>query len=457
MTIVRTGGFTGDVTVTVTDLPAGITASVDPPTTSGTSVDVTISVEATVTPGSYTATVRGNATGQPEATQTMDISVLAATGEEVSLDFSICVPDQRPVWLAYQDGSGPWTTVSGVGDTYTFTVTSSSVGVAIAVEETTTSSGVFVLYATPTELTTGNLAELCDVVFVGKTVTGTVAGIDPTLGESATLSLADASTQVTQDGAFGIEGVPDGIVNFVGYKQSQAGSSDRMILDRGLEPADGEDIGTYDFGTQGFDAVSATISVQGGSADTGSWQTEYASSPSAGICHYAPMNGFLYSGNQFTTGGAPAAEQQAGEYHVVTLVDGLNSVSETFSDWQNRSIAFGEAIPTPTITDITGAGDYRRLRAEVLLPAEYDALASLSLVDDTGNRAFAVFATAAWLGGLDVTLEVPELGDVAGWDDTWVPPATSSTDWIFTASGSTGTECTDGAREVSRSHLGSVN
>ncbi|MDH3272750.1 MAG: hypothetical protein OEN56_15535, partial [Gemmatimonadota bacterium] len=97
VTITRTGGFAGDVTVTVTDLPAGITATVDPVTTGGTSVDVTIDVAGGVAVGNYTGTVRGNATGQPESTQTLDISVTTAAGQEVFLDFSVCVAEERPV------------------------------------------------------------------------------------------------------------------------------------------------------------------------------------------------------------------------------------------------------------------------------------------------------------------------------------------------------------------------
>lgn len=458
VTLVRTGGFTGDVTVTVTDLPAGITATVDPVTTSGTSVDVTVGVAGTVAVGGYTATVRGNATGQPEATQDLEISVLTAAGQQVSLDFSICTSDERPTWLAYQDGSGPWTTVNAVGDTYTFNVASSTAAVAVTTEPAVNQSAVFVLYATQAELVGGDLSELCDVVSSGKTVNATVAGINPMLGEGAALTLGDAVVEAQQDGPVSWTTVPDGNVNLVGYKWSQLGTTDRMLIQRGLAPAAGSDLGTLDFaGSGAFNPVAATVTVQGGSGDSGSWETEYATSPSPGVCHYASLDAFFYTGNQFAAGGAPVGQQQANEFHVITLTDGFNYVSQAFAQWQDRTLSYGAAIPAPTITDVTGALAYRRLRAEATLPAEYNSLQTLALSDDSGDRGIAVLATADFLGGQSVTLEVPDLTGAAGWDDLWAPSSASATNWIFQASGWTGTECVEGAREVSRIQMGMVN
>lgn len=452
-TITRTGGFTGDVTVTVTGLPAGITASVDPATTSGSSVDITLDVAGTVSVGTYTVTVHGNATGLPESTQSLQISVTTASGQSVSLDFSVCTPDQRPTWLAYQDGNGPWTQVTGSGDTYTFNVASSTAGVAIATAPSGGGSGVFVLYATQSEFVSGDLSDVCDVVSTGKTVTGSVSGITPANGEQATVSLGDATTQASADGPVTFQAVPSGNLDLVGFKSSLNDATDRMIFMRDLNPADGGDIGTIDFANDGFDPITGTITVQGGSGG-GFWEVEYATSPSTGVCYYVPLQNGSYTGGQFTARGAPAAQQQSGDVHVFSVREGLNSVSQMFTTLADHSIAFGAALPTPTIADITGASGYLRLRADLTLPAEYNSLATFGYADGSGDHSLAVLATAAWLGGLSVSMEAPDLSGAAGWNDAWAPATSSTVTWSFQANGWSGDDCTEGAREISTTVVG---
>lgn len=457
VTITRTGGFTADVTVTVTGLPTGITASVNPATTAGDSVDITIDVAGTVSTGTYTVTVHGNATGLPESTQDLDISVTTASGQSVSLDFSVCTPDERPTWLAYQDGTGPWTTVSGVGDTYTFNVASSTAGIAIATAPAGGGSGVFVLYATQSELVTGDLSDVCDVVATGKTVNANVTGINVANNEQATVSLADATAQTSVDGLVTFHAVPDGNLDLVGFKSSNNDATDRMIFMRDLNPADGANIGNIDFPTNGFDPISATITLVGGPGGGGTWEVEYATSPSTGVCYYAPLQTGSYIGSEFTARGAPAAQQQSGDFHVFSATEYLSTVSQMFATLGARSITFGQALPAPTITDITGASAYRRLRAQLTLPAEYNSMATFGLADNSGDHSIAVLATAAWLGGLSVTVEVPDLSGAAGWDDAWAPASSATTNWMFRASGWSGDDCTEGAREVSTGVVGTVN
>lgn len=455
VTFTRSGGFTGDVTVTVTDLPAGITATVDPVTTAGSSVVVTVTVAGTVTVGNYTATVRGNATGLPESTRPLEISVTTASGQQVSLDFSTCVIDQRPVWLAYQDGSGPWTPVSPVGDTYTFNVASLTAAVAVAIEPTLGAPGVLVIYATQDELLTPDLEDLCDVIETGKTVNGTVAGINPSLGEGAQVALGDSWVPTDSDGPVSFQAVPDGTLDLVGYKWSATGATDRMLISRDLNLPPGGDVGTIDFaGASAFDPTFATITVDG--AAQGLWEMEYITTPSPGVCYWAPLDDFFFDGGDFIAAGAPEAQRQAGDFHYVTLTTGISWVSETFAVLQDRTISFGAPLVAPTITDLTGTGTYRRVRAETTLPSEYDYGASISLIDDIDDASITALATAQWLGGLSVSLEIPDLSGLAGFDNSWVPTS-ASTGWVFAGEGWTGTDCVEGAREVFTTVAGTIN
>lgn len=86
-TLTRSGGFTGDVSLTVDGAPAGVTGSVSNVTTAGgtTSATVTIAVAAQAAAGAYNLTVRGTGTGVSAATAPFVLTVVEAP------DFTVAV------------------------------------------------------------------------------------------------------------------------------------------------------------------------------------------------------------------------------------------------------------------------------------------------------------------------------------------------------------------------------
>ena len=80
VTLTRTGSFNGVVTLTVTGLPTGITATVTPTQLSGTttSASVTLTVAAAVAPATHTATLTATAPGVNQVTATFALTVSAA-------------------------------------------------------------------------------------------------------------------------------------------------------------------------------------------------------------------------------------------------------------------------------------------------------------------------------------------------------------------------------------------
>jgi len=87
LTLVRGGGFSAPVSVTVEGLPTGITASVAPSSLSGTTTSaiITVNVALAVPPGSYAATVRASASGVADATTSYSVTVTDAPELEISL------------------------------------------------------------------------------------------------------------------------------------------------------------------------------------------------------------------------------------------------------------------------------------------------------------------------------------------------------------------------------------
>ena len=103
--LTRSGGFNGVVSLAVTGLPAGITASITPTQLSGTttSASVAVAVGAAVTPATHTATVTATATGVNPATVTFDLTVAPTP------DYTLTV---TPAALPIAAGASNTTTVN---------------------------------------------------------------------------------------------------------------------------------------------------------------------------------------------------------------------------------------------------------------------------------------------------------------------------------------------------------
>ncbi len=87
VTLVRGGGFSDPVNVTVEGLPAGVTATVQPTQLTGstTSATVTVTVASTVAAGTYPVTVRASATGVGSATANYTLTVTALPNYTLSM------------------------------------------------------------------------------------------------------------------------------------------------------------------------------------------------------------------------------------------------------------------------------------------------------------------------------------------------------------------------------------
>jgi hypothetical protein len=74
--------FTGDIALTTSGAPAGVTVTLNPTTLSGTTLTstATVAVGAAVAPGTHTITITGAGTGITNATTTLTLTVTAAAG-----------------------------------------------------------------------------------------------------------------------------------------------------------------------------------------------------------------------------------------------------------------------------------------------------------------------------------------------------------------------------------------
>jgi hypothetical protein len=169
ITITRSGGFTADVALSLSSAQSGITGSFAPPSASGTTSTVTISVASTVAAGTYAATVTGVGAGPGTRTATINVTVtrvaITATPSTLAL-------------------------VSGTSGTAAIAITRGTFGGAIALASGGQPTGMTVTFdPTPTSGTTSTAT-----VSVGAAVT---PGSYPLTITASGTGIASASATLT--------------------------------------------------------------------------------------------------------------------------------------------------------------------------------------------------------------------------------------------------------------------
>ncbi len=174
ITITRVGGFTGSVSLSASGLPAGVTASFNPASTTGTSSAVTFTALSTATTGVFPVTVTG-ASGALSHTTTINLTVVAPPTPDFSLS-------ANPASLTINRGA------SGVV-TITITRTGGFTG-AVSLSASGLPSGVTASFNPAS--TTGNSSSLTLTASSAATTgpaTVTVTGVSGALTHSIPISL----------------------------------------------------------------------------------------------------------------------------------------------------------------------------------------------------------------------------------------------------------------------------
>jgi len=452
----RASGFAGSVALAVTGAPTGVTATLNPTSTTGNTSTLTIAASATATTGNATLTITGTATGLANQTTTVAVTVTSAGGGSgnVTLDYSACAATSKPIWVAAQDGNGAWTRVVGTNDVYKFNVTSGKGGFAVTTQNGTANSTV-VSFFTQAEITSGPIVS-CTTSHGARSATGTAAGLGQT--DAAFISMGGALATVTAASLnFTLNNMLSGAQDLVGYRTNLiAGPStnDRAVIVRDLNPASGGSVGTIDFGgSAAITPVAGTITVTGGASGDEYGQAMYY------LTGAACTTAILYSSDvgpsaTLSAFGIPAGSQRATDFHQVFIVDATGptasrGVFATFHTFASQSVALGAALPTPAVTVLSGS--YKRLQAVVTIPSDYQTSATLSYTQ--GSKSASIATSFGYLGSANATLAFPDFSGVSGFDATWLPPSNATVTTTLAVLGSsipittpTFTFCTEGLK-----------
>ena len=446
VTINRTGGFAGSVALAVSGLPSGVTATVNPASTTGTSAAITFNAAGNASTGAFTATLTGTATGLANVTTSIGGSVAGApTGGSISWTF--CETERFPVWFAVQSGTGgAWNAVTPSGTTtrvYSFNISGSVGGVAYAIPRTGGGTDVSVLYFSSAELGQQAVNE-CVSNRSTKTLNGSVANVPA--GAQAVIGVGGATAAVSGPATtFTVTNVDDGPTDIVGVRSVTMPTSifplpDRGVLRRNQNYAAGTTIPVLDFtGAESFAVASADYTVANATGE----QIILTSS-------FVTQNGFtgtftffnpLITGPTQKVYGVPLSSTVSGDLHQVLAIassdNGASSrrIAQYNRELTNRTLTLGPALSSTAPTSL-GSSPYPRFTVSGSWQTEYaDAVGVSFFQQAQTSNTWTVTLSRSYSGsGATWTLAVPNVAGVSGFNTAW-GLANASTNWSLTGLG----------------------
>jgi hypothetical protein len=445
VTLSRTD-FDGAVQLTASGAPQGVTLSLDPAAPTGNTSALSIQIGEGASPGTATLTVTGSAEGLESRSATLALTITERPSGTGNVVFTFCGDTGLPLWVAYQDGDGPWTRVQGTGHVYAFQVNAARGGVAwVTREDGFAQTNVF-LQSREELITYG--AGQCAVEGELKTVNGSVSGLGQTEFAFVSMGGASATAMGFTGGAFTLENVPPGPQDLVAGRAVLSGTSlslDRILVRRNLDPADGSTLPPLNFQTEGFAPATATATVNGLAAGE---ETVAVSALVTERGSIAPFLNFEFSGNTTAFAGLPSDRLAAGDLHWLNVVavgstqgssvqpPDTRQVAQIFREVGNRTVTLGPAMTPPTVSSVQG-GANARLRGEYAIQgAEYNRWWFFTYQQPSREVGVTIGASRAWQGSSNtLVLTLPDFSPVQGWDAAWGLQAGTSTIWTGTATG----------------------
>ena len=240
-------------------------------------------------------------------------------------------------------------------------------------------------------------------------------------GQQAFVSFGAGFTSTLANGQVALINVLDGshdVVAYAGAAFLGPAATDRVFLARGLNPVNGGSLGTLDFTGSGSSVVgSASMTLAGGVG--GEIYSQAMTYQTGATCDPAPLyQSGTFAGSPFTTFGVAAANQATTDFHrlTVTAISGTTSlrfVSESFKVLAGRTLTLPSVLGTVTVTNAgwplqaDDGGDHSAGGSQPSAVATY--------ADNTAeDKAGTIIASAGWLGGLAVSLTLPDFSAVAG-------------------------------------------
>lgn len=364
-------------------------------------------------------------------------SVDLTAGVEISSSY--CTGPQGAIFVAFQDGTGPWQRAPLVNGVATFRIRSGRGGITSVTPIATGGFSITTYYSTVSELP--SLAVLGCLAPTGTAVVTTpFAGI--TALDATTVSIGTAfQAALPGVSSVQVQGVPTGLQDMLAVRHSFNPATSifvptSVVLRRGINITGADTLPVVDFAA-GAAPVASPVTMIGAGTDPPFLRTTlYTSRIRTGVSMAA------LSGSPNTWFGLPPAIRQPADIHLVT--GQTSSADQLSTRIAARAVAaptavtltLGPPMATPTAS-LAATQPYVRIRLSYVAQPEYSDVIGLNAFQSgpQGFRQFFVQTSkgyAATAGG-STTIELPDLSNVAGWDPAWAPRAGSAISWNLSA------------------------
>ena len=421
--ITRDGGA-GALTMSVTGAPTGMTTSLSSanPVTAA-SVTLSVATIASLTPGTYTLTVRANAAGLTEATTSVAVTVNAPPANNVSWNY--CDPARYPLWFAVQDGAGgPWTPVtSSTPGSFAVAYGQPQVGIAAVYSE----RGIVmteIRYFALAEVAGASTQECSEHPAPGtKSITGSIAGFASST-ESANIAIGNkrSSLATLADPTFALAAVQDGARDLIAVRNDASGNALRVLLLRSQNISNGGSTGVLNLASlPSFAPLRANLTVTAPNDGALLGRTFFSTATNSGATFVV---GALSSGVAASYEGIPESEMLSSDLQRIEVEQTVGStltrsVTRYIRSPLNVSLTMPVDAASPTVTSLTGGG-YPRASASGTSPAAFNAEMSLQWSQLNANKSWMIFASGGFRNGSTTySLSMPDFSALPGWNNAW--------------------------------------
>lgn len=463
VTIARSNGFTGAVTISVAPFSGGGTAAFAGPSPQTIAVGSTSTNLLALTfdgaaPGVYSATVKASAAGF--ADQVVPVRIRVSPPSTGAVSWRFCNASRVPKYFAVRDGAtGAWQHITPDGPaaasattatTFSFSLTQPVAAVAfINLGEKTSASSLIeghdwkVYYMTAQEITELAAQECTRFPDVNArtsslTVTG-YTGFDLVLANVSANNLQYSASTGQASTTFALSNLQPGAFDLIVSRSTSLSGNfltmQSLSLQRGLTPANGVAIPAVNLATVGVAPVAASVTVGNTNSETFfSTQTFMTA---------AGLNGLMATSGSFSTNtrpwwGVPVDRTIAGDLHQLVLTTAVGAPRRAVITYarsvSTRSIDFGPVLGAPTVTAGANGAPAWIVRATGTLSADYVNRASLYLRESFADpRTMTVVATRGFLGaGGAYDIAVPDLTAASGFTFFWNFHRSTGVAWTVT-------------------------
>ncbi len=449
VTVDRSGGFTGPVTLAVEGAPAGLSATLAQTTVTGTEATLDLAPTGALAPGVYDLTIRGTGERAPSVETTLALTV---TLSAVQVSWELCEGRISGDWFAVRDGDGTWRRIVPNGRTFDFEFRGERGAIAYVQEPEPGDRVVFVSLLSRDDFQIDDPV-LASFPCVDQTRTLNVAAA-PALANGA--EFAAAAVDNSSSGLYGpgsavlsFDRLPAGPLDLAGaYGQLlfPSGVFDvfRFFLSRGIDPASGSTVGMDFNGPNSFAPVPidvtlanpngqpATLSGALGTSRLQAVLFETSRTPTTSwVLPIPPASRLLPEDILVATISTEGDFDAPGDRYLVT--------EQVFRGEDDLTLTLGPELAGVSFSDGGSTTSFRG-RVQYAVQEEYgNLLLTVFGYEVAGNSTIhTLTASKRYLGGNDLDETFPDLSTIDGWDPAWELPTGVPIDARFAAFGWTG-------------------